>query len=40
MSFDTLGLSEVVLKAVKDSGYENATDVQTLAIPAAIAACW
>ena len=37
MSFDTLGLSEVVLKAVKDSGYENATDVQTLAIPAAIA---
>ncbi|MEO6276190.1 DEAD/DEAH box helicase [Roseateles sp.] len=37
MSFDTLGLNEVVLKAVKDSGYENATDVQTLAIPAAIA---
>ena len=37
MSFDTLGLSEVVLKAVKDSGYENATDVQGLAIPAAIA---
>ncbi|MDR7296145.1 superfamily II DNA/RNA helicase [Pelomonas aquatica] len=37
MSFDTLGLNEVVLKAVKESGYENATDVQTLAIPAAIA---
>jgi len=37
MSFENLGLSDVVLKAVKDSGYENATDVQTLAIPAAIA---
>ncbi|NCT82366.1 MAG: DEAD/DEAH box helicase [Comamonadaceae bacterium] len=37
MSFDTLGLSEVVLKAVKDAGYENATDVQAQAIPAAIA---
>ncbi|MDR7268019.1 superfamily II DNA/RNA helicase [Pelomonas saccharophila] len=37
MSFENLGLSEVVLKAVKDSGYENATDVQGLAIPAAIA---
>ncbi len=37
MSFENLGLSEVTLKAVKDSGYETATDVQTLAIPAAIA---
>jgi superfamily II DNA/RNA helicase len=37
MSFENLGLNEVVLKAVKDSGYENATDVQALAIPAAIA---
>jgi superfamily II DNA/RNA helicase len=37
MSFENLGLSDVVLKAVKDSGYENATDVQAQAIPAAIA---
>jgi len=37
MSFDTLGLNEVLLKAVKDSGYETATEVQALAIPAAIA---
>ena len=37
MSFENLGLSEVVLKAVKDSGYETATDVQAQAIPAAIA---
>ena len=37
MSFENLGLNEVLLKAVKDSGYETATDVQTLAIPAGIA---
>ncbi|MFG6413638.1 DEAD/DEAH box helicase [Roseateles sp. DC23W] len=37
MSFETLGLSPTVLQAVKDSGYENATDVQAQAIPAAIA---
>ncbi|MGQ3050661.1 MAG: DEAD/DEAH box helicase [Roseateles sp.] len=37
MSFENLGLSDVVMKAVKDSGYETATDVQTLAIPAGIA---
>ena len=37
MSFDTLGLSPVVLQAVKDAGYENATEVQAQAIPAAIA---
>jgi superfamily II DNA/RNA helicase len=37
MSFDTLGLNEVLLKAVKDSGYETATEVQALAIPAALA---
>src|ERR1043166_2018820 len=37
MSFENLGPSEVVLKAVKDSGYETATDVQAQAIPAAIA---
>ena len=34
MSFETLGLSPAVLQAVKDSGYENATDVQAQAIPA------
>jgi superfamily II DNA/RNA helicase len=37
MSFETLGLSPAVLQAVKDSGYENATDVQAQAIPAALA---
>ena len=37
MSFETLGLSPAVLQAVKDAGYENATDVQAQAIPAAIA---
>jgi superfamily II DNA/RNA helicase len=37
MSFETLGLSPTVLQAVKDSGYENATEVQAQAIPAAIA---
>ncbi|MBV8036830.1 DEAD/DEAH box helicase [Roseateles sp.] len=37
MSFETLGLSPTVLQAVKDAGYENATDVQAQAIPAAIA---
>jgi superfamily II DNA/RNA helicase len=37
MSFETLGLSPAVLQAVKDSGYENATDVQAQAIPLAIA---
>ncbi|MFN3859891.1 MAG: DEAD/DEAH box helicase [Roseateles sp.] len=37
MSFETLGLSPAVLQAVKDAGYENATEVQAQAIPAAIA---
>jgi len=37
MSFETLGLSPAVLKAVQDAGYENATEVQAQAIPAAIA---
>ncbi len=37
MSFETLGLSPAVLQAVKDAGYENATDVQAQAIPLAIA---
>ena len=36
MSFENLGLNEVLLRAVKDSCYENATEVQTLAIPPAI----
>ena len=37
MSFETLGLSPAVLQAVKDAGYENATEVQAQAIPLAIA---
>ncbi|WP_397532571.1 DEAD/DEAH box helicase [Roseateles sp.] len=37
MSFDTLGLNEALLRAVKDSGYETATEVQAAAIPPALA---
>ncbi len=37
MTFENLGLHESILRAVKDSGYETATEVQTLAIPAGIA---
>ncbi|MFO1227405.1 DEAD/DEAH box helicase [Roseateles sp.] len=37
MSFDTLGLQESLLKAVKESGYETPTEVQAQAIPAALA---
>jgi len=37
MSFENLGLHESLLRAVKDSGYETATEVQSLAIPAALA---
>ncbi|MBV8380263.1 MAG: DEAD/DEAH box helicase [Paucibacter sp.] len=37
MSFENLGLNEAVLRAIKDAGYENATEVQAEAIPAAIA---
>ncbi len=37
MSFTTLGLHEALLKAVADSGYDTATDVQTQSIPSAIA---
>jgi len=37
MSFDTLGLPEALTRAVRDAGYENATDVQARAIPPAIA---
>ena len=37
MSFTTLGLHEALVKAVADSGYDTATDVQTQSIPSAIA---
>jgi superfamily II DNA/RNA helicase len=37
MSFTTLGLHDALLKAVADSGYDTATEVQTQAIPSAIA---
>ncbi len=36
MSFDTLGLQEALLRAVTDSGYTNATEVQAQAIPPAL----
>ena len=36
MSFETLGLHEALLRAIADSGYENATEVQTQAIPPAL----
>ncbi len=36
MSFLSLGLNDALLKAVADSGYENATEVQAQAIPAAL----
>jgi len=36
MSFQSLGLHEALLKAVSQSGYETATEVQTQAIPVAI----
>ena len=36
MSFDTLGLHEALTKAVADSGYDTATEVQTQAIPPAL----
>ena len=37
MSFDTLGLNEVLTRAVKDAGYTVATEVQQRAIPLAMA---
>ena len=37
MSFETLGLNEALTKAVTASGYESATEVQTQAIPPALA---
>jgi superfamily II DNA/RNA helicase len=37
MSFETLGLNEALTKAVAASGYETATEVQTQAIPPALA---
>jgi superfamily II DNA/RNA helicase len=36
MNFDTLGLHEALTKAVADSGYDTATEVQQQAIPAAL----
>ena len=36
MSFESLGLHEALTRAVADSGYATATDVQTQAIPPAI----
>src|SRR5688500_1595859 len=33
MGFDTLGLSEAVLEAVTESGYENPTPIQAQALP-------
>ncbi|HJV94875.1 MAG TPA: DEAD/DEAH box helicase [Albitalea sp.] len=36
MSFESLGLHEALTKAVADSGYDTATEVQTRAIPVAI----
>ena len=36
MSFDSLGLSEAILQAVKKQGYETPTAIQTQAIPAVI----
>jgi superfamily II DNA/RNA helicase len=36
MSFDTLGLHEALTKAVADSGYDSATEVQLQAIPPAL----
>src|SRR5450631_531848 len=37
MSFETLGLNEALTKAVAESGYESATEVQIQAIPPALA---
>src|SRR6218665_2017601 len=37
MSFENLGLNEALQRAVKDAGYENATEIQAQAIPAALA---
>jgi hypothetical protein len=37
MSFQTLGLHDALLKAVAESGYETATEVQAQAIPAGLA---
>jgi superfamily II DNA/RNA helicase len=37
MSFDSLGLQAALTKAVADSGYDSATDVQARAIPPALA---
>ena len=34
--FSALGLQDALLRALKDAGYENATEVQAQAIPAAL----
>ncbi len=39
MSFNNLGLSEPLLRAVRASGYETPTPIQLLAIPKALAGC-
>ena len=36
MSFENLGLHEALVRAVKDAGYETATDIQAQSIPAAL----
>ena len=36
MSFENLGLHEALVRAVKDAGYESATEIQAQAIPAAL----
>jgi superfamily II DNA/RNA helicase len=36
MSFDSMGLNPALTHAVRDAGYENATEVQTRAIPPAL----
>ena len=37
MLFDSLGLSEALLRAVKEQGYETPTPIQAQAIPAVLA---
>ena len=35
-TFDSLGLSEPILRAVRDTGYTTPTPIQTAAIPAVL----
>ena len=37
MSFETLNLNDRLLRALRDAGYDNPTDVQRRAIPPALA---